>query len=374
MMCGLAFIEGGSYRIESKTLSSRLLTFAWCYVSMILLSSYTASLASFLVSRNSGPTGYLSTTSFQDLTANRFPVCVIAGAAPAALLANYLGDGYPIVYETGASMQGMEISMAEKMRKGECKAIAVTFFNVGQFLIGPANDPCDLRQLPAGTVTQIPARGGYAAAGAIMRSNWLSKHYGANEWKTNATKDAYGRTSFESTQCTAVPTAALGMFIRQFEGRSGEYPLKVARDAQLTRLRTNTCQNDGSPQPTRAEDQVITSNRIQPEGFLGLWLVLMGSMFVSFFTSPPTLKFLSTLKLGFYEKIYPEGRYGKRSSKITKMDALRESLRPPPSTADYREKVIAKLDDISEQLNAQLTKAEYPVGMPVGQGSAKTHP
>ena len=150
--------------------------------------------------------------------------------------------------------------------------------------------------------------------------------------------------------------------------------LKVARDAQLTRLRTNTCQNDGSPQPTRAEDQVITSNRIQPEGFLGLWLVLMGSMFVAFFTSPPTLKFLSTLKLGFYEKIYPEGRYGKRSSKITKMDALRESLRPPPSTADYREKVIAKLDDISEQLNAQLTKAEYPVGMPVGQGSAKTHP
>ena len=87
-------------------------------------------------------------------------------------------------------------------------------------------------------------------------------------------------------------------------------------------------------------------------------------------TAPPTLKFLSTLKLGFYEKVHPEGRYGKRSSKITKMDALRESLRPPPSTADYREKVIAKLDDISEQLNAQLTKAAYPVG----QGSAKTPP
>jgi len=369
-MCGLAFIEGGSYRIESKTLSSRLLTFAWCYVSMILLSSYTASLASFLVSRNSGPTGYLSTTSFQDLTANRFPVCVRAGSAPAALLAIYLGDGYPIVYERGASIEEMEISMAEKMRQGECKAIAVTFWNVGQFLVGPGNTPCDVRQLPAGIVTQIPARGGYTAAGAIMRSNWLSKHYGANEWKSNATKDAYGRTSFESTQCTAVPTAAIGMFIRQFEGRSGEYPIKVARDVQLTRRRTNTCQNDGSPQPARAEDQVVTSNRIQPEGFLGLWLILMGSMFVAFFTAPPTLKFLSTLKLGFYEKVYPEGRYGKRSSKITKMDALRESLRPPPSTADYREKVIAKLDDISEQLDAQLTKAAYPVG----QGSAKAPP
>ena len=74
---------------------------------MIFLSSYTASLASFLVSQNTGPVGYLSTTGYEDLIQNRFPVCVRSGSAPSALLAQYLGEGYPIIFEGGDSIEAI---------------------------------------------------------------------------------------------------------------------------------------------------------------------------------------------------------------------------------------------------------------------------
>jgi hypothetical protein len=354
MICGLAFIEGGGYRVESTTLSGRLLTFAWCYASMIFLSSYTASLASFLVSQNTGPVGYLSTTGYEDLIQNRFPVCVRSGSAPSALLAQYLGEGYPIIFEGGDSIEAIQVKMAERLRNDECKAVAVTFWDVGKFLVSDANLPCDLRQLPAGPVTQIPARGGYTAAGPIMKQRWLTEHYGANI--SDLGTDAYGRTPYEAAQCTFLPTASLGMLIREFEGRGGEYPIKGARAIQLGKSKTSTCQDDGSPAPARAEDAGTTSSRIKPEGFLGLWLVLAGSMVVAFISAPPTLKGISTLKLGFYEKFFPHRQTPKRTMQVTKLDALREALRPPPTVESWREHVDVKLDRIKDQLDAQAAK------------------
>lgn len=106
-----------------------------------------------------------------------------------------------------------------------------------------------MRQIPAGVVTQIPARGGYTAAGPIMKQRWLAEYHGAN-W-ANLTG------AWESTMCSYVTTAAIGMLIREFEGRGGEYPIKAARATQLEGARTATCQPDGSPQPTRAEDIVV---------------------------------------------------------------------------------------------------------------------
>ena len=84
----------------------------------VFLSSYTASLASFLVARNSGPPGFLSTTSFDDLRSSRFPVCVRAGSAPGALLTQYLGEGYPIVFQSeGSSIEEKYSLMADKLRR-----------------------------------------------------------------------------------------------------------------------------------------------------------------------------------------------------------------------------------------------------------------
>jgi len=370
MICGLAFIEGGGYRVESTTLSGRLLTFAWCYASMIFLSSYTASLASFLVSKNTGPVGYLSTTGYDDLKQNRFPVCVRAGSAPSGLLKEYLGPGYPILYETGDSIEAIQKKMAEKLRNGDCKAVAVTFWDVGKFLVGDSNLPCDLRQLPAGPVTQIPARGGYTAAGPIMKQRWLTEHYGANI--TLLETDANNRSPYEAAQCTFLPTAAIGMLIREFEGRAGEYPIKVASARQLGKFRTSTCQDDGSPAPARAEDEGTTSNRIAPEGFLGLWLILGGSMVVAFISAPPTIKGVSTLKLGFYEKFFPNRQTPKRTMQVTKLDALREALRPPPTVESWREHVDVKLDRIKDQLDA--TTAKLAMGMASDRSAAvKSH-
>lgn len=165
----------------------------------------------------------------------------------------YLGDGYDIIYQTGSSIEDIYVKMSKKLRAGNCSAIAVTFWDVGKFLVGEANKPCDLRQIPAGSVTQIPARGGYTAAGPIMRQKWLASYHGA-DW-ANITG------AWDSTMCSYVATAALGMLIREFEGRDSDYPIKIARATQLSAAKSATCQADGSPQPTRAENIVVRESR-----------------------------------------------------------------------------------------------------------------
>ena len=160
--------------------------------------------------------GYLATdmsasarASASQVTLNKLPVCVRAGTAPEGLVKEYAAahGGFPIISVSGPSIPQVQVMMADMLREGTCKAIVSTFWDVVPMLVGDANMPCDLRPIVPGAVFEIPARGSWVAAGPIMR------------WRTQLAVHGEGAhlVNQGSTDCNALPNAALGFLLRAWE-------------------------------------------------------------------------------------------------------------------------------------------------------------
>lgn len=325
--------------MKSKTISGRVLSLAWCFACMILSASYTANLATALLRVQEMSPASPATTGFSNLMLTRSPVCVRGGTAPESLLRGFLPPGYPIRSVQGASISAVQRRMADMMRRGECNAIAVTNWYAGDILVSDANHACDLRQLYG--ENPVPARGGYTAADPLMRRRAQVVAHGAAAMNRSDVR--------QSTECSTVPTAALGVLLREFEGLSS---FKSARAEQLARASNSSCSERGEPSlsASSASSDDASDASLGFTSLSGLWLILAIAALMSILTAPPTLRLWSAAWWGFSHSFTAvRTRTTGIVATVTRTDiALKQS-----DLARHKERPGIRIDALNEMLRPQ---------------------
>lgn len=160
----------GHFEFQPETNAARILSFSWSFWSLIMISAYTANMASFLVSKNEL---VARINTIDDAMRTGTPVCVVRGA----VMDEVLSDQYP---DLNLVRKGSEQEMFEGLNKGWYGGgggCGVLLTNLGTFDIFRSklatNSDCSLAS-DKRVVLNLPAGFATAVDSAIMCTSLVS--------------------------------------------------------------------------------------------------------------------------------------------------------------------------------------------------------